>query len=275
MRSQTLAEAIADGRGVERPFRCHVHDDTTASASVNVVSKVWVCYACGAAGQVDGKDVIPDLDALVAILTGDAPARIYPESWLDTFDAHEPSPYWSRRYGEQVAAHYRCGTHPVTGLPTYPLRDPQGRVTGVVVRDEAGTPKYRYPYGARTSATFFGHVRPKPVIVLVEGAGDVMALHGHPSSWTVLGCYGAGVHAPQVDLLRRLNPDLIVLAFDDDDAGRAAMSRSSDMLGTLTHVVSYPWGSIGAKDPGDLPAGRAVQGLTDYLAATGHGKYTH
>lgn len=275
MKSQTLEEALQTGRGVERPFKCHVHDDNNASASVNVVSKVWVCYACGAAGQVDSKEVAPDLDDLINALKGDTVVRTYPESWLDIFDSHEPSPYWSSRYGTDVASHYRCGTHPVTGFPTYPLRDAAGRINGVVVRDPEANPKYRYPYGSRTSATFFGHIKPRPVVVLVEGAGDVMALHDHPETWTVLGCYGAGIHAPQVDILRQLNPSVIVLAFDDDDAGRTAMSRSSDLLCNLTHSLSYPWGSIGGKDPGDVPAGQAVQGLSAHLAANGYTKYDH
>ncbi len=269
MSAYSIHEAIEFGRGTERPFKCHVHDDSNASASVNVDLRVWVCYACGAAGTVDKADVVPDLDDLVRILSGEEPPRTYPEAWLEIFDASEPSPYWSRRYGEDVAAYYRCGTHPFNGMPTYPLRDDAGRVNGVVVRDDAGTPKYRYPYGSRTSATFFGDISPRPVVVLVEGAGDVMALHGG-HDWAVLGCYGAGVHAPQVLILERLNPSVIVFAFDDDDAGRSAMLRSETLLGGLTQTLSYRWATIGGKDPGELPRGRAVQGLTEFLAANGH-----
>ena len=48
----TLEEAIALGQGIERPFQCEVHDDTNASASVNVLKGVWYCHACGASGAV-------------------------------------------------------------------------------------------------------------------------------------------------------------------------------------------------------------------------------
>ena len=270
MTAYTLAEAVSSGRGSERPFRCHMHNDTNASASVNVDRGVWVCYACGAAGQIDAADVVPDLEQLTRILLGSDPPRTYPDTWLDIFDAHGPSPYWSKRYGEETASHYRCGTHPVSNLPTYPIRDANGRVNGVVVRDGRGNPKYRYPYGSRTSATFFGSLAPRPVVVLVEGASDVMALHGHPQTWAVLGCYGAGVHQPQTEVLARLNPKVIVLAFDDDDAGRSAMLRSHASLDALTHTLSYRWSTIGGKDPGELPKGKAVQGLSDYLESTGY-----
>lgn len=40
---RSLREAIAEGRGTERPFCCPVHDDAHASASVNVEKGVWYC----------------------------------------------------------------------------------------------------------------------------------------------------------------------------------------------------------------------------------------
>lgn len=277
MSAQTLAEAIQSGRGIERPFRCHVHEDRNASASVNTVAMVWVCYACGASGRVDGDVLVPDAEQLLEYLRGDIPARIYSETWLDSFDAFEPSPYWAKRYGNETASHFRCGTHPLTGLPTYPIRDAAGQVLGVVVRNEDGHPKYKYPYGARTSTTFFGRIKPKPVVILVEGASDVMALHsaGIHESWAVLGCYGAGIHHPQAEILHRLAPKLIVLAFDNDDAGRGAMTRTSEILGNLTPSVSHLWGTIGdIKDPGEAVGDEAVQGLAQTIKSAGYTQYT-
>lgn len=276
MSAQTLAEAITSGRGVERPFRCHVHDDRNASASVNVLAMVWVCYACGASGRVEGEATVPDAEQLLEMMRGDIPPRIHSESWLDTFDAYEPSPYWAGRYGGKTAERFRCGTHPVSGLPTYPIRDAAGSVLGVVVRDEAGQPKYKYPFGSRASTTFFGHIKPKPVVILVEGASDVMALYsqGIHESWAVLGCYGAGVHHPQAEILRSLSPKLIVLAFDNDDAGRSAITRSAEMLGNVTPCVSHPWGSIGGiKDPGEASGDEAVQGLSHTISQAGYPQY--
>lgn len=275
MSSQTLAEAITDGRGVERPCLCPVHDDTNASASVNVLKGLWVCYTCGAAGTVDGFDTVPDAEALLRLMRGAEPMRTLPEAWLDLFDAYEPSRYWSARFGEAIATRYRCGTHPQTGLPTYPIRDAAGRVLGVVVRNEHDKPKYRYPFGVSTSRTFFGDLTPNPVVVLVEGAADVMALaqSGIPANWTVLGCYGAGIHAPQASLLRDLAPIVTVLAFDDDDAGRAAMQRTEASLNDVTPCVSYPWGSIGATDPGDADVQHRITGLQDALSTTPYRRF--
>ena len=273
MTSATLEEVLRDGRGVERPFRCHVHEDKNASASVNTLKGVWVCYACGAAGVVDGIDLVPDAEQLIQILKGDQPERIYPEAWLDVFDAYGPSPYWTDRFGESVASEYRCGTHPVTGQPTYPVRNVAGDPIGVVVRQDV-QPKYKYPYGISTSRTFFGHITPNPVVVLVEGAADVMALaHASiPDNWTVLGCFGAGVHAPQARIIGDLAPFVIITAFDDDDAGRSAMQRAEASLSHIAPCASYPWGSIGGKDPGETTS-NPIAGLRTALAATPYKRF--
>ena len=274
MSTHTLAEALATGRGTERPFKCHVHDDTNASASVNVIKGLWVCYACSAHGAVDGLDLIPEAKELLDVMRGTSPQRVMTESWLDLFDAHEPSPYWVSRFGHDVASEYRCGTHPVSGLPTYPVRDTAGRPVGVVVRSDE-QPKYRYPFGVSTSRTLYGHIRPNPVVVLVEGAADVMALaqDGIPGHWTVLGCFGAGLHAPQARIVEDLAPYLVVAAFDDDDAGRSAMQRAEASMTNIAPCMSYPWGSIGGKDPGEVPAGTRIRGLGDAISRTTYRKF--
>ena len=274
MNGQSLAEVLQSGRGVERPFRCHVHDDSNASASVNVQSGLWICYACGATGKVDEAARIPDEATLLRLIKGEDPPRTYAEAWLDLFDADHPSPYWAKRFGRDTARYFRCGTHYLTGEPTYPIRDAAGTVLGVVTRHE-GDPKYKYPFGARVSATFFGDIKPASVIVLVEGAGDVMALHqeGIPDGWTVLGCYGAGLHAPQVQLIRDLSPQLVIAAYDDDNAGHAAMQRAEAFLADVAPCVSHRWGIMSGKDPGEIALGDRFAGVRQTVKKTVYRKW--
>jgi hypothetical protein len=267
MKADTLADALAKGRGVERPFKCEVHDDRNASASVNTLTGLWCCYACGAAGKVDEADKTPDIETLLRYLKGEEPQRTYAESWLDLFDAAETNKYWELRFGSSTVMHYRCGTHPLTGRPTYPVRDALGRVLGVVTRNKDGqTPKYLYPRGISTSRTFFGDITPNPVVVLVEGAADVMALHqsGIPDNWTVLGCFGAGVHAPQVQLINDLAPRLIVAAFDNDAAGIAASNKAQALLSPIARVVIHSWAP--ANDPGDLDPSMRIDVINATIA---------
>lgn len=273
MSVQTLDHVLATGRGIERSFCCPVHGDSHASASVNVVKGVWVCYACHAHGAV-GEARIPEIEQIVEILVGSVKPRVYPESWLDLFDAHYPSAYWVGRFGREVAEANRCGTDPLSGAATYPMRSPKGEVWGVVARAN-GTPKYKYPYGVSAAMTLFGDLGQADVVVLVEGAADVMALQqeGIPENWRVLGCYGAGVHYPQLQLVFDCGPHVIVAAFDDDDAGRNATQRAESQLGEFVPVVSHPWSSIGAKDPGEAPLGTRVDSIRNTLTQTQHAKY--
>lgn len=271
--TQTLEHVIATGRGIERSFRCPVHNDTHASASVNVIKGVWVCYACGANGAVTDAP-IPELEQIVALLNGSAPARVYSESWLDTFDAHHVSPYWEQRFGHDTADRNRCGTDPVSGNPTYPMRSKEGVVWGVVIRSDHG-PKYRYPSGVSAATTLFGDRHAAPVVILVEGAADVMALQqgGLPEQWVALGCYGAGVHYPQMQLVIDCNPKVVIAAFDDDDAGRNAMRRAETQLSGVAPVLSHHWSTIGVKDPAEAPPAERITALRNTLTTSPYAKY--
>jgi len=262
----TLEEALVTGRGTERPINCPNpdHPDDHASASLNVVKGVWFCYGCHTKGTVAGH--IPDpKQALKLLAESDEEPRVYPWSWLDVFDAHHPSPYWAARFGEDTASTFRCGTDPVSGEPTYPLIDSIGDVLGVVRRSE-GTPKYRYPYRARTSTCLF--MSPwssglPEVLILLEGAADVMSLHsaGLPIGWRAAGCYGAGLHRPQMGLVTGMMPRLIVLAFDSDEAGKRAIEQAWEPCSAIAPTVSVAWSNFDVKDPAELPPPQRIQAL--------------
>jgi len=271
---RTLDDALADGRGVERSFNCHVHDDSSASASVNVSLGVWYCYACGARGTVDG--YTPDPSVTLSLLTDDSGVHRYAEEWLDLFDAHHGSPYWTSRFGVETAAHFRCGQHPLTAEPTYPVRDLQGRVLGVVTRTD-GQPKYRYPGGLAVSGTFYStlnRLERVRVAVLVEGAADAMALHqtGMPKGWAAFGCFGAGLHAPQVAALESIGPRIVVAAFDADDAGRAAIRRAECQTKDIGSFVSLDWSQatpadnkVQPKDPGEVHVKERIEFIANAI----------
>jgi hypothetical protein len=277
----SLDDVLATGRGTERAFNCpsEDHEDKHASASVNVVKGYWTCYSCHASGTLEGH--VPDpKDALRALADLEQPARIMPERWLDLFDFHHGSDYWAGRFGSDIASHYRCGTHPESGFPTYPIRDLAGRLLGVVTRHKDGSPKYQYPWRARTSQTFFkadqteGADYRAAVFVLVEGAADVMAIaaDGIPEPWQVYGCFGSGLHAAQVEALADARPKLIVAAFDTDKAGRLATERALMQCSEIAPVLSDPWGSL-FNDPADVPQGRRVPMINELLESAGYDRY--
>lgn len=269
----TLDEAIAIGRGIERSFNCPDpdHEDRNASASVNVAKGVWVCYGCGKTGKTGKTPMSVAMKAVIESMIGDQPTPVFSEQWLAAFDGHHVSPYWSQRVGEETAALFRCGTHPFTSFPTYPIRDQHGRVLGVVQRQpEPLEPKYRYPTGVAVSRLLFGfeYVGMRSHVLLCEGAADVMAVYATGvTQVTAVGVYGAGIHAPQADLLASRRPSSVLIGFDNDAAGRAATHRTHAVL--HQRGINNSWFRIpsGAKDLADIPRNELRDLLTDAVAA--------
>lgn len=254
----TLQDALQRGRGNERSFNCHVHDDNSASASVNVAKGVWYCYACGAKGMVNSTDIPdPSLNDVAWELDQEIEPHFYSESWLDVFDSGPVHPYWLGRFPENICRRFRLGFDYEEGTPTYPMRDENGRVLGVVRRNlsEDG-PKYKYPWNNVTKTDYLFNYEGiiSPVIVVVEGAMDVCACE--EVEYDAVGIYGSTLSHAQIRLLERLNPQLLLLAFDQDPAGRNCAQRATAALDALLPTVEYrvvEWAEDLGNDLGDIP----------------------
>lgn len=247
----SLDDAVANGEGIERPFRCHLHDDNHASASVNVVKGVFYCFSCGGSGRADhtSSQLTIDMKDVLQRLRGETSVIPKHLSWLDIFDSYGTHPYWDKRFGANVAKQWRLGVHPITTAPTYPIIDANNMVHGVVQRVGAPDLKYLYPSGVSVSRMLFGYwVAPAEVVIVVEGACDAIAVSEALLKFTnvlVVGAYGAGLHLPQVELINALTPRKVLLGFDDDEAGEKAKRRPYP-LNAVTATISW-----GRKDPGD------------------------
>lgn len=251
----TLEDALIKGKGTERSFRCPVHDDTHASASVNVNKGVWYCFSCGAKGKVDGylpdQDVADVRDEVLALLSEEK--VIHSEKWLDQFDSGPVHPYWLSRFSEEACREFRLGYDYGKDAPCYPLRDAKRRVLGVVLRNLDGLgPKYKYPYGVDIRDHLFGYEAiHQPVVVLVEGAMDAIAVW--EAGYVGLACYGSHLSNKQLRLLQKIDPSLVVLMFDADRAGHAA---SREAMAALEEVgipsVRPVWDDV-YKDVAEMP----------------------
>lgn len=259
---RSLEEAITRGKGRERAFRCPVHGDRTASASVNVAKGWWYCYVCGAKGtteqiiESEGYEFLAMVEELL-----DEEPRTYTEAWLDQF-THEPGAYWSERgFSDAAIKHFRLGMEWSTNRPCYPMRASDGTVLGVVYRNLSDEgPKYRYPSGVRKSNLLFNYTpQLATTVVLTEGALDAIAVWeaGYPRA---MGIYGAILSDAQINLLQRIEPHRIILALDNDDAGRRSTfgwrkDDGSYVMGALERLemagfeaVSVEWDSRPVKD---------------------------
>lgn len=268
----TLEEALAEGRGTERPFRCPEHDDTTASASVNVLKMVWFCHACHAKGAVDSKRV-PKVDELLAMMEPERTARTYPQAWLETFQDWESEIYWDQFLPRWVTWYLGMGQDPFTGEPTFPVHTAGGVLAGVGRRKqlEPGVKgaRYWYPSSWSASVSLFGRgprVEPMPVVCLVEGAKDAAAVT--QTGCFALATYGAGLHLPQVQVLAQHRPRLILLGFDMDDAGEKAVTRAFSQVGRMAELKRVYWGS---NDPADTPVNERRRNLAKAVGASDYG----
>lgn len=224
--------------GDELDVLCPVHEDSNPSCRVNVKKGVYYCHTCHAAGKLEF--VLKEMAGGYLTLSNevdlldmqgielDPEPRFHSERWLDQFD--DDGDYWTQERGLKMATvrRYRLGHDHALDQPTYPIRDERGRVLGVVRRrlEHWARPRYLYPDGVKVHEHLFGlHEATQDhgtssVVYLTEGAIDAMALA--EVGVVAMGMYGSKLGDAQVELLRRFGATVVVLAFDDDEAGDQA-----------------------------------------------------
>ncbi len=224
----SLEEALTTGHGTWRSFTCPNHDDNSPSARVNVETGKWVCMVCNAKG-VQEKYQAPEAHVLNRVRRLEETQEMISESYLDLYDASGPGEYWSNRFTAEACKHFRLGYDVLKDMPIYPIRDITGKCVGIVRRTEK--PKYKYPRGVPTSQYLFNYheVPSQGLVVVVEGAPDVIALWeaGIPA----VGTFGARLLPTQVSLVAALQPTKVLMAYDQDRAGRIGGREAVSALG--------------------------------------------
>ena len=131
-----------------------------------------------------------------------------------------------------------------------------GRVRWLAGRsiDPARSPRFQSLPGPKP-VLGLGSLGPAPRwLVLTEGLFDWLAL----TRWGLPACAALGTQG-----MERVAPALrgcarVLLAFDSDDAGRAASQRLIDLLGRRTAIVTLPDGVCDVAELGTHPHGRAI-----------------
>lgn len=239
----SLQDALTNGRGTWRSFTCPSHDDRSPSARVNAKTGKWVCMVCHAKGSISNFRIDVD-DQLLMIKNAldHEERRTYQESWWDRFDSFR-HPYWQSRFADEAIDLYRLGYDADKDKPCYPLWSDDGMIIGPVYRNLDGLgPKYRYPFGANTSELLFGirELQQSSTLVLVEGAMDVVAVR--EAGCDAVGSYGSVLYNSQVSLLQRIGAQRVLVAYDDDFAGRegaVAAVRELSNAGILARQFSW------------------------------------
>lgn len=242
------------GRGKNVMVRCPIHGDRDPSLSVNRDNGLWLCFACGAKGnllrlaEVYGVSLDGDIVNRVISLNAE------PEETMDFSEKAKDLTANLFIYQPQVVIdyirgrnllpgtlrHFSMGYDPEKDAIAVPYWDGD-RVTGIKYRTADGK-KYSQP-GSHYGIYNIDHVRQKPFVVLCEGESDT---HAAWSALTRLGISGIVVQEIGVGGLSGattsserwevLAVDLmwakrVVVIFDNDEPGKRGAQTAVSAIG--------------------------------------------
>ena len=143
-----------------------------------------------------------------------------------------------------------------SGMVVVPDVTVGGRVRWLAGRavDPERTPRFQALPGPKPmlGALRFGHA--PPWVVLTEGLFDWLAL----GQWGVPACAALGTQGAERIAATLAGCPRIFLAFDADDAGRAAVERFTQLLGRRAAVVNLPDEAADVADLATHPHGHAT-----------------
>lgn len=285
--------------GQEATCRCVVHEDSNPSMRFNMESGLWVCFACGARGNVhtlarhlglNGVDTSVRLrdvyDALRRLERPSGGPRSLPESFLTQYEI--PTSYWEedRQLSLSVIEHFQLGCDPMEEFVTIPMRDINGNLLGVIKRylDPDAQPRYKYPKGMQKSHHLFGAWRVSKIknaktVVLTEGSIDAMKVW--MAQYPGMAILGSEVSPHQIKVLQALDVRRVILFFDNDKAGQrctsAALGFSEIRTGGETRKVyrkehdlrrhfsveRASYSHTSSKDPGGMTSAQIEAAIRD------------
>lgn len=257
---------------------CPFHQDNKPSFAFNVRSGLFICYACGEKGNAKKLlsrlklDDVPSptlgdlMSSIDSLATPRVEPKTYPDTWLDRFKlTPEANKYLrSRGLSKQTIADFRLGWNESKQAITIPLHNRLGECVGVNQRFMFGDVKYRYPLGFRRQENLYSYhrveVRPH-LLAVTEGCFDALAF------WNIatpaVAIYGSSMSKDQNRLVRMLLPRLVVIAMDNDDAGRKAAQQVANQLAGL-QTVCVSVGDEGS-DPSSLTSPELSKALRTAL----------
>lgn len=141
-----------------------------------------------------------------------------------------------------------------THIITIPYRDRIGRMKGFIVRaiNDEVQPKYKFTYGTEKDTLFNLHqAKSSNSLIVVEGFLDAL----YSTSLGISGVVALGQAQPsekQIQNLGKLPNTTIILALDDDKAGRTGTERSISLFSKITSRIYVIPSFCDCKDPDEL-----------------------
>jgi len=184
-------------------------------------------------------------------------------------------PYFkSRGLSEKLVDAFDLGYDEATKTVTLPMFDPQGRCIMVTRRaldshtyiNTTGSNKTSSLYGIHMIYRMLNKLIAEPYVFIVEGPFDVMKMW--QNGYIAVGIMQAAVSEDQMKLIDRLPFLNIVIATDNDQAGRDVAKKLAKRISKTKQVfmMKYP---PGVKDPGEMkPEHYKAMVLEEYRGQT-------
>jgi DNA primase len=300
-RKADLAEVL-EGLGVdvhkthgdEINARCPVHYKVKGRESggytwyMNSETGLWHCFTCGARGN---------LSMIVSELTDDLGALWNVQSYLITqglrrltaeeavYDDHDPEVDWVtyskfatlpqsiiefRQFDPDVANRFGVKWDTDKKATVVPIVSPLGELRGWQAKKTGWV--RNLPEGVNKATTLFGIERAfSETVVLVESPLDVVRFHSVYEGIDIncVSSFGANVSYEQLQLTQRFSR--LVIAMDNDKAGRKETERLIPVLPSYRKGVRYwHYAPDDPKDIGEMTDWQIIKGLTGVSSVYHH-----
>jgi len=293
-RSTDLVEVLT-GLGVdvrkiqsdEINARCPVHHLTKGRESsryswyLNSDTGLWYCFSCGARGNLSHliSQLTDDPSALWGIQTHlidsglkrltsleeDVAEAYTPLDWnrYTSFELYPSRLCEIRHIDVEVAHRYGIRWDKETKSTVIPIVSPIGQLWGWQLKKEGWV--RNYPEGVHKGDTLFGIERAfGSTGLLLESPLDVVRFHSvyGGSEVSAVASFGANVSSNQISILCD-RFDALVIALDNDKAGKMETKRVAKSLPSLRQGVRY-WKYVDdVKDLGDMSDVQIIRGISN------------
>lgn len=280
---QTIGVDVKRQSGDEINARCPVHHKVKGRESggytwyMNAESGLWLCYTCGARGNLSMllSEMTDDPAALwnvqnIVITQGlrrlEHDEAVYDDhveiDWNE-YSKFAPLPdriLEARNLDGDIARRYGVRWDKQKRAIIVPILSPLGELRGWQAKKSGWV--RNLPEGVQKHTTLFGIERAHaPTAILVESPLDVVRFHGvyDGLDYSCVSSFGANISKDQGRLLAKF--DTVILALDNDEAGRAETKRihNHDLVDTRLRYWQYH--EKDPKDIGEMTDGQIIRGL--------------
>lgn len=270
--------------------RCPVHhklkgrESSRYSWYLNSDTGLWTCFSCGARGNLSMllSELTNDpatlwsaqshlINAGIQRLTGNVEEVVETHQTVDwqqytRFDRYPDRLSKLRSLDTDVAARYGIRWDADKKATVIPIISPIGQLWGWQLKKHDWV--RNYPEGVHKGDTLFGIERAhNPTGLLLESPLDVVRFHSvyGGDQFSAVASFGANVSSRQVQILCD-RFDSLVIAMDNDAAGKLETRRISKSLPSLRRGVRYWVYDDDSKDLGDMRDDVIIRGLTNVSA---------